>query len=153
MLKRIKDYVEKRINRQVSTKELEAALEDAKNNITCNYLLLGYDVTAKQFLDILINCVKIRLKLAPATYNTSSDTLNSILNSIVVLDQGGQVKRITSVTILDYNPTILFDITIDGKKDMAWQISYIPRSRSGKTTYRKSDRRKNQFGINRGYWR
>lgn len=112
MLERIKNYVEKRVNRQVSTKELEAALEDAKNNITCNYLLLGYDVTAKQFLDILINCVKIRLKLAPAAYNPSSDPLNSI----VVLDQGGQVKRITDVTILDYNPTTLFGITIDGKK-------------------------------------
>ena len=85
MLKRIKDYVEKKVNRPVSTKELEAALEDAKNNITCNYLLLGQDVTTKEFLDVLINCVKIRLKLAPATYNTSSDTLNSI----IVLDQGG----------------------------------------------------------------
>ena len=59
MLKRIKDYVEKRINQQVSTKELEAALEDAKNNITCNYLLLGHDVTAKDFIDTLVNCIRV----------------------------------------------------------------------------------------------
>ena len=59
MLERIKDYVKKKVNRPVSTKELEAALDDAKNNITCNYLLLGHDVTAKDFMDTLVNCIRV----------------------------------------------------------------------------------------------
>ena len=112
MLKSIQEYVENHIQQSVDKKLLQEAIDDTMKNIAANYFLLGYDVTAKQFLDILINCVKIRLKLAPATYNPSSDPLNSI----VVLDQGEQVKRITGVTILDYNPTTLFGITIDGKK-------------------------------------
>lgn len=112
MLKSIQEYVENRIQQSVDKKLLQEAIDDTMKNIAANYFLLGYDVTAKDFMDILVNCVKIRLKLAPATYNTSSDTLNSI----VVLDQGGQAKRITGVTILDYNPTTLFGITTDGKK-------------------------------------
>lgn len=59
MLERIKEYVEKKVNRPVSTKELQSALDDAKNNITCNYLLLGHDVTAKDFMDILVQCIDL----------------------------------------------------------------------------------------------
>ena len=107
MLKRIKDYVEKRINRQVSTKELEAALEDAKNNITCNYLLLGYDVTAKNFLDILINCIEIK---------KNSKESNTDISALAIVDQGGQLKSIIRATILDYNRTTVFGITPENKR-------------------------------------
>ena len=106
MLKRIKDYVEKKVNRPVSTKELEAALEDAKNNITCNYLLLGYDVTAKNFLDILINCIEIKKNSKES--NTDS--------ALTIVDQGGQLKSIIRATILDYNRTTVFGITPENKR-------------------------------------
>ena len=100
MLKRIKDYVEKKVNRPVSTKELEAALEDAKNNITCNYLLLGHDVTAKEFLDVLINCINVK---------KNSKESNTDISALTIVDQGGQLKSIIGATILDYNRTTILD--------------------------------------------
>ena len=65
MLKSIQEYVENHIQQSVDKKLLQESIDDTMKNIAANYFLLGHDVTAKQFLDILINCVKIRLKLAP----------------------------------------------------------------------------------------
>lgn len=107
MIERIKDYVEKRVNRPVSTKELKAALDDAKNNITSNYLLLGHDVTANDFVDILVNCIEIKKNLKEN---------NIDVNVLAIVDQGGQLKRITRAIILDYNRTTVFGITPENKK-------------------------------------
>lgn len=104
MLKLIKDYVEKHVNRQVSAKELEAALDDAKNNITCNYLLLGHDVTAKDFMDTLVNCIRL---------NKTPKEKTGILT---VIDQAGQTKHIVGVTIMEYNKNTVFGIGVDGRK-------------------------------------
>ena len=133
MLKHIKDYVEKHINRQVSTKELKAALEDAKNNITCNYLLLGNDVTAKDFMDTLVNCIEIKKK---------GNTDTSVLT---IIDQGGQLKSIIGATILDYNRTTVFGITPENKRtwlgkyktpeDAEKVRDYINRKISEETVY------------------
>lgn len=97
MLELIKDYVEKKVNCPVSTKELEEALDNAKNNITCNYLLLGHDVTAKIFMDTLVNCLKKA-------------------GILTVIDQAGQPKHILSATIMEYNKNTVFGIRLDGKK-------------------------------------
>ena len=107
MLERIKNYIEKKVNRPVSTKELKAALDDAINNIKCNYLLLGHDVTAKDFMDILINCIEIKKK---------SKENNIDINVLAIVDQGGQLKRITRAIILDYNRTTVFGITPENKR-------------------------------------
>lgn len=62
MLEQIKEYIEKRLEQNIDAKDLLAALEDAKSNITCNHLLLGLDVTAKEFINVLTDCVETRLK-------------------------------------------------------------------------------------------
>jgi hypothetical protein len=107
MLKRIKDSVEKRINRQISMQELRNAIKDSTANIISNYLLLGHDVTAKEFLDVLINCINVKK-------NSKESNTDSVLTTIV--DQGGQLKSIIRATILDYNRTTVFGITPENKR-------------------------------------
>jgi len=106
MLERIKDYVEKKVNRPVSTKELQSALDDAKNNITCNYLLLGHDVTAKDFMDTLVNCIRVnRVNKTPKEKA-----------GMTVIDQAGQTKYIVGVTIMEYNKNTVFGIGVGGRR-------------------------------------
>lgn len=62
MLERIKKYLEDRLEQPVSNKDMLMALEDAKNNITCNRLLLGKDVTFRDFLKTLEDTTSVRLK-------------------------------------------------------------------------------------------
>ena len=107
MLERIKNYVEKRVNRQVSMQELQAALKSAQNNIMCNYLMCNADVSVSTFLDILVQCINFNYR-----YNTNTNT-DSV---ITIIDQAGQTKRIVGVTIMDYNRNTVFGIGLDGKK-------------------------------------
>lgn len=106
MLKRIKDYVEKKVNRQVSMQELRNAIDNATKNITSNYLLLGHDVTAKDFMNTLVNCIEIKKNSKES--NTDS--------TLTIVDQGGQLKSIIGATILDYNRTTVFGITPENKR-------------------------------------
>jgi hypothetical protein len=107
MLKRIKDYVEKKVSRPVSTEELEAAFDDAKNNIACNYLLLGYDVTAKDFMNTFVNCIRV---------NRLNKTPKEKAGILTIIDQAGQTKHIVGVTIMEYNKNTVFGIGVDGRK-------------------------------------
>lgn len=107
MLELIKQYVEKRINRPIDAEELQNAIDSATNNITANYLLLGQYVTAKEFLDVLINCIEIK---------KNSKESNTDISTLTIIDQGGQVKQIVGVTILDYNKNTVFGIGVDRRK-------------------------------------
>lgn len=107
MLEHIKLYVEKRIHRTIDAEELKNAIDSAANNITANYLLLGQDVTAKEFLDVLINCINVK---------KNSKESNTDISAVTIIDQAGQPKRIISATIMDYNRNTVFGIGLDGKK-------------------------------------
>ena len=104
MLESIKQYVEKHINRPIDAEELQNAIDSTANNITANYLLLGHDVTAKEFLDVLINCIRV------------NKTPKEKAGILTVIDQAGQTKHIVGVTIMEYNKNTVFGIGVDGRK-------------------------------------
>lgn len=104
MLESIKQYVEKRINQPIDAEELQNAIDSTANNITANYLLLGHDVTAKDFMDTLVNCIR------------ANKTLKEKAGILTVIDQAGQTKHIVGVTIMEYNKNTVFGIGVDGRK-------------------------------------
>lgn len=109
MLEHIKDYVEKKVNRSVGIKELRNAIDSAAKNIIANYLIPGHNVTSEEFLEVLVNCIKVKKNFIDA-------------NVLALVDQGGQLKRITRAVILDYNRTTVFGITPENKK--TWLGTY-----------------------------
>jgi len=59
-------------------------------------------VTAKDFMDTLVNCIKVN--------KTPKEGI------LTIVDQGGQLKSIIGATILDYNRTTVFGITPENKR-------------------------------------
>ena len=58
MLSQLRQKIEARIGESVDNGDLLRALEMAKSDVVANKLILGQDVTAQEFEDAVVNCLR-----------------------------------------------------------------------------------------------
>ena len=58
MLSQLKQRIEARIGESVDNGDLLRALEMAKSDVVSNRLILGQDVTAQMFEDVVVDCFR-----------------------------------------------------------------------------------------------
>ena len=58
MLSQLKQRIEARIGKPVDNGTLLKALEMAKSDVVSNKLIMGQDVTAQEFEDAVVNCLR-----------------------------------------------------------------------------------------------
>ena len=58
MLKQLKQRIEARIGKPVDNGDLLMAIEMAKSDVVANKLIMGQDVTAQEFEDAVVNCLR-----------------------------------------------------------------------------------------------
>lgn len=58
MLSQLKQRIEARIGKPVDNGDLLMAIEMAKSDVVSNRLILGQDVTAQEFEDAVVNCLR-----------------------------------------------------------------------------------------------
>ena len=59
MYKWLKTQVEIKLGSEVDTKELFKAIDMAKDDVVSNGLVIGQDVTAKNFVEVVARCINI----------------------------------------------------------------------------------------------
>jgi len=58
MLTQLKQRIEARIGESIDNETLLIALEMAKSDIVSNKLVMGQDVTAQMFEDVVVDCLR-----------------------------------------------------------------------------------------------
>ena len=58
MLSQLKQRIEARIGEPVDNGDLLMAIEMAKSDVVANQLIMGQDVTAQEFEDAVVNCLR-----------------------------------------------------------------------------------------------
>jgi hypothetical protein len=58
MLTQLKNRIEARIGKPVDNGDLLRALEMAKSDVVSNKLVMGQDVTAQEFEDAVVDCLR-----------------------------------------------------------------------------------------------
>jgi hypothetical protein len=58
MLSQLKQKIEARIGKPVDNGTLLQAIEMAKSDVVANKLVMGQDVTAQEFEDAVVNCLR-----------------------------------------------------------------------------------------------
>jgi len=59
MIKQFRERIEKKIGYKVENADIFKAIDMAKSDIVINNLVLGVDVTAKQFEEVVSRCLKV----------------------------------------------------------------------------------------------
>lgn len=59
MLTNFRQHLERILERDISSSDLEDAIEAAKSDVVMNDLVLGKGVTAEQFEEIVIRCLRV----------------------------------------------------------------------------------------------
>ena len=59
MLSQLKQRIEARIGKPIDNGTLLKALEMAKSDVVSNRLIMGQDVTAKEFEDVIVRCIAV----------------------------------------------------------------------------------------------
>ena len=60
MLSKFKQKIEARIGESVDNGDLLRALEMAKSDVVSNKLVMGQDVTAQDFEEVVVRCLEVR---------------------------------------------------------------------------------------------
>lgn len=58
MLSQLKQRIEAKVGKPVDNGDLLRALEMAKSDVVSNRLVMGQDVTAQEFEDAVVNCLR-----------------------------------------------------------------------------------------------
>jgi hypothetical protein len=58
MLKQLKQKIESKVGKPVDNEDLLMAIEMAKSDVVANQLIMGQDVTAQEFEDAVVNCLR-----------------------------------------------------------------------------------------------
>jgi hypothetical protein len=58
MLKQLKQRIEAKVGKPIDNGTLLKALEMAKSDVVANQLIMGQDVTAQEFEDAVVNCLR-----------------------------------------------------------------------------------------------
>ena len=58
MLITLREKIEARIGKPVDNEDLLMAIEMAKSDVVANQLVMGQDVTAQEFEDAVVNCLR-----------------------------------------------------------------------------------------------
>ena len=59
MLKQLKQRIEAKVGKPVNNGTLLQAIEMAKSDVVSNKLVMGQDVTAQEFEDVIVRCIAV----------------------------------------------------------------------------------------------
>lgn len=59
MLSQFKQRIESKVGKPVDNGDLLTAIEMAKSDVVSNKLIMGQDVTAKEFEDVIVRCIAV----------------------------------------------------------------------------------------------
>lgn len=60
MLKQLKQRIEAKVGKPIDNGTLLKALEMAKSDVVSNKLVMGQDVTAQDFEEVVVKCLEVR---------------------------------------------------------------------------------------------